>query len=249
MGTLALSPFSASADATATTLTVTGPANITTGHAATFVAVLTPAKTDGTPPVKATGTVNFTITGTDNSTVSCVTAPVLSAKGKATCKVGTGSLLASAGPYAVTASYSGDANFAASNDSISQVVSSANTHISLSFDPKPTPGAATVVTATMSGGSGALPTGIVSFVVTADYASKAAMLNCGDGKASGNFQPLASNGAAKPQAVATCDLVAGWWNLPTNANVKVTSWKVTATYDGDSNYGQVQVFKQGRAKA
>ena len=29
-----------------------------------------------------------------------------------------------------------------------------------------------------------------------------------------NFQALSSNGAAKPQAVATCNLVAGWFNVP-----------------------------------
>jgi hypothetical protein len=256
-GTLALNPFSASADGgtgTATATTVIGPTSVSTGRAVTFTASITPPKTTSAPVVKATGTVTFTVTGGNASSVACSgtsNAIALNGKAKAFCKIPSGSLLASASPYSVTAAYSGDSNFAASNDTISQAVSSATTHITLAFTPKPTSGQASVVTATLSGGSGALPGGDVSFTVYSENPTKPALINCGGGKASGNFQALSSNGATKPQAVATCNLSAGWFNVPAPSN-KVphpsSTWKVTASYDGDGNYGQAQAFKQGKSK-
>jgi hypothetical protein len=252
-GTLALNPFSASADAATTTTTVSGPATVTTGHAATFTAVVAPSKTTTTPVVKASGAVTFTVTGSDNSNVPCSNVPALGGTGKFTCKVAAGNLLASASPYTVTASYAGDggANFGPSSGTLSETVNSATTHIKITFDSKPSNGASTVVTATLSGGSGALPTGDVTFSVDSPSATKPAMVNCGDGKTSGNFQALSSNGATKPQAVATCDLVAGWLNATaTNKDPHpVSTWQVTASYDGDSNYGRVYAFKKGQIKA
>jgi hypothetical protein len=250
VGILALNPFSASADAVATTVTVGGPSSITTGRAATFTAALSPSKTTTTPAVKATGDVSFTVTGNDNSDVACTNVPVLSGTGKFTCKVAAGSLLASASPYTVTANYGGDVNFAAGSGVLVEDVSSATTHIKVTFDQKPASGVGNTFTATLSGGSGALPTGDVSFVVTSPSTSKSADLNCGGGKPSGNFQALTSNGAAKPEAVATCVLSAGWFNVTaTNKDPHpVSVWRVTATYDGDNNYGQAQSFKTGKAK-
>jgi hypothetical protein len=161
-------------------------------------------------------------------------------------------LLAADSPYSVTAAYSGDTTFGLSSDTISQTVTAATTHITLSFDPKPTAGEASVVTATLSGGSGSLPTGDVTFVIASSDPTKPVMLLCGGVKSPGaNFAALSSNGATKPEAVATCDLVAGWFNVPaatTGDPHPSATWEVSASYDGDNNYGHVLVSKKGRSK-
>jgi hypothetical protein len=239
MGTLALSPFSASADPTvATTTTVTGPASLATGHAATFVAVL-----GATPPVvKATGTITFTITGTDSSSISCVSAPVLSSKGKATCKVAAGSLLASDAPYSVTAAYSGDPTYVASSDTISQAVSAATAHVKLTVDAKPISGTASTFTATVTGGGGLLPTGNVQFTVAADGKTNCSPL------VKNNIESLSPNAASTPVAQAVCSLPAQWLKA-SKANPH-PSWTVVATYGGDDNFASGATAKMtGTAKS
>jgi len=252
MTTLALNPFSAGAvDATtATTTTVTGPATATAGHGLKFVAAVSPFKTTTAPIVKATGTVTFTIVGSDSSTVACAggnSSPALSRTGTASCKVSPATLSAAASPYAVTATYSGDDNFAGSSNEISQTVGLATTRITLSFAPKVASAAATVVTATLTGSSGLLPTGKVHFVVlpSLNNPTKASLDNC-SGKASDDFQVLSSNEAPKPKAVVTCQLSAGWFNASSTA--KTSTWAVEASYNGDRNFGQVQVTKTGTVK-
>jgi hypothetical protein len=254
VGTLALNPFSASADGAPTTTSVSAPTSLSTGHAVNFTAIVTP--TTAIPGTKPTGTVTFTITGSDNSSVACaggISNPAINGKGKAVCKISSGTLTASASPYAVTAVYSGDTTFAGSTGNLSQTVNEATTHISLSFNPKVTSGAATTVTATLSGGSGALPTGNVAFVVTSGNPTKSYDLNCGAGKVASqaDFQALSSNGATKPEAVASCSLVAGWFNVPsstTNDPHPSSSWQVTATYGGDGNYGRALSLKKGKSR-
>jgi hypothetical protein len=253
VGTLALNPFSASADGAPTSTAVSAPTSLATGHAVNFTAIVTP--TTAIPGTKPTGTVTFTITGSDSSSVACaggVSDPTVNGKGKAVCKISTGTLKASASPYSVTAVYSGDSNFAGSTGNLSQTVTAATTHIALTFSPKVTTGLATLVTATLSGGSGTLPSGVVSFAVTSPYASKPATLYCGGVKGPrANIQALSSNGATKPQSVATCNLVAGWFNVPASSTQDPhpsSIWKVTASYTGDGNYGAVQAFKGGRSK-
>jgi hypothetical protein len=232
-GILAVNPFSASAaDAPATTTTVTGPATIATGHAATFIAAVSPSKTTTPPVVKATGAVTFTITGHDASSVSCTNVPALSGKGKFTCKVAAGSLLASASPYTVTASYAGDGgtNFGPSSDTISQIVSAATAHVKLAVDSKPVSGSPSTFTATVTGGGGALPTGNVVFTVAANGST--AKTTCAS-SAKGNTVALSPSSGTPPVAQAVCSLQAGWVKTTTTTN---TAWTVVATYKGDSNF-------------
>jgi hypothetical protein len=252
MTTLALNPFSASAvDApTATTTTVTGPATATAGHAVKFVATVAPFKMPTAPFTKATGTVTFTIVGSDSSAVACAggtNARALSLRGTASCKVSAATLSAAASPYSVTAVYSGDGNFVGSSNEISQTVEQATTHITLTFAPKVASATATVVTATLTGSSGLLPTGKVHFVIlpSLNNPTKASMDNC-SGKASDDFQVLSPNAAPRPKAVVTCQLSAGWFNASSTA--KTSTWAVEASYNGDGNFGQVQVTKTGSVK-
>jgi Bacterial Ig-like domain (group 3) len=252
MTTLALNPFSASAaDATTpTTTTVTGPAKLTVGHAVTFVATIAPFKTLSAPIVKATGTVTFTIVGSNSSTVSCsgaTSSPALGHTGTASCKVAKGGLTGAGSPYTVTATYSGDGTFIGSSDSISQAVGLATTQMTVSFDPKVASGGATVVTVSLTGSSGLLPTGKVHFAIpTSNAPTKGKLDNC-NGKKHDDFQHLSANDTTPtPTAEVTCSLPAGWFNASTTA--KTSTWNVEASYDGDANFGQVQVTKTGIVK-
>jgi hypothetical protein len=254
VGTLALNPFSANADGAPTSTSVSAPATLVTGHAVNFTAVVAP--TTAIPGTKPTGTVTFTIVGSDSSSVACaggVNDPAINGKGKAVCKISSGTLGASASPYSVTAVYSGDSNFAGSTGTASQTVSEATTHIALTFSPKVTSGSATTVTATLSGGSGVLPTGDVAFDITSPTdVAKTAPLYCGGVKTkTANFPVLSSNGAPKPEAVATCSLDAGWFNVPASSTKDphpVATWQIEVNYDGDHNYGVAQTTKKGSAK-
>ncbi len=250
MTTLALNPFSASAAGATTTTTtaVKGPAKLTAGHAATFVATVAPFKTTSAPIERASGKVTFTIVGSNSSTVACSgsSSPALGHTGTASCKVAAGRLSAADAPYAVTATYSGDDNFIGSNDEISQAVALAASHLSITFDPKVTSGGATVVTVSLPGSYGLLPTGKVHFAIPASNApTKSSLDNCSSVRKD-DWQVLSSNGAKKPAAVVTCSLPAGWFNASSTA--KTSTWTVEASYDGDANFGQVQETKTGIVK-
>jgi large repetitive protein len=251
VGTLALNPFSASADGTtATTTTVGAPAKVTTGHAVTFSAAISPFKAGSGPVVKATGSVTFTIVGNDSSTVSCTggNSPDINGKGVALCKVAAASLLASASPYTVTAAYGGDTNFGASTGTLTQTVSAATSHLKLTYDAKPTSGSATTFTATVTGGNGSLPTGSVQFSVSSTPApGNVGLLKC----TGGNSQALSNDAATPPAMTATCALNAKWFKVPaaTKSDTHpVATWTVTATYSGDSNFGTSSASKSGRSK-
>ncbi len=107
-----------------TTMTVTSSrpdaTTALTGSSVTFRAQLAP--TIVPPRVHITGTVAWTVTGNDGSTITCGKTTPLRNNGRVTCKVGPGQIQASASPYTVTASYSGDANFQASSGTFSQTV-------------------------------------------------------------------------------------------------------------------------------
>jgi len=82
----------------------------------------------GSPRVIATirtGTVTFSVVGADQSVVDCAGGDQLSVNkgGRVTCHVGPHELTAAGSPYAVTAAYSGDANFQASTGGLSLTVS------------------------------------------------------------------------------------------------------------------------------
>jgi hypothetical protein len=244
--TLALTTFSASAAGEAATSTsLKAAASVTNSHAATFTASVT-ASTPGLG--KPTGTVTFTITGSDASQVPCMTsdAVTIHGKGKAACQVAAGSLSASASPYAVTAVYSGDSTYAGSSANLSEVVTTAKSHVSLTFDVKPASKQQTVFTATVTGGAGT-PTGTVTFVAAA--AGQHAKAKCSPG---GRVQPLSVNAATPPQDVATCTLKAGWLIVKkaTTADPHPSSsWTVVATYNGDANFGTSSATVSGVAKS
>jgi hypothetical protein len=245
MGTLALNPFSASADgATVTTTTVTGLNTVTTGHGVTLTAAVTPPKTSGPPVVKATGAVTFTITGNDASSVPCTNTPAVNGKGKATCVVAPGSLLAAASPYSVSAVYAGDANFGSSTGTFSVSVTPATAHVRLTVDSKPASDSPSTFTATVTGGGGTAPTGTVTFTVASN--GKGAKVLCNPG---GKKQTLAPNDATPPVATATCALAAGWMKVAGKSGSS-TSWTVVATYGGDGNFqGGASAKMSGTAKS
>jgi hypothetical protein len=245
VGTLALNPFSASAAGTTTTATtVTGPSTVTTGHGVTLTAAVSPSKVTGPPVVKATGAVTFTITGSDDSSVPCANTPAVNGKGKATCVVAPGSLLAAASPYSVSAAYAGDTNFSASTGDFSVSVTAATAHVRLTVDSKPTSDSPSTFTATVTGGGGTAPTGIVTFTVASN--GKPAKLVCSPG---GKKQTLAPNDATPPVATATCALAAGWMKVSAKSGSS-TSWTVVATYGGDGNFqGGASAKMSGTAKS
>jgi hypothetical protein len=244
---LALNPISASA--TGTTITLTQP-TVSTGHAATFTATLSPFKTPAPGATRATGPITFTITGSDSSTVSC-TSPnpaALNKKGKAVCTVGAGSLLASASPYTVTASYGGDPpNFPAASDTVSETVGRASTKITLSDGgTPPASGSGSVFTATVTGGSGSLPTGTVTFGVLATD-GKLHKDNCKP-----DAQPVSASSSTPPVAQATCTLSVGWLKVAKatkNDSNPTTTWEVTARYGGDSTFGPNSTTMRGKASS
>jgi len=231
VGTLALNPFSASAAAPSTTTTVTGPATVPTGHGATFTATISPSKTTTKPVVKATGAVSFTILDSSANPVSCSNVPVLSGSGKFTCKVAAGSLLASASPYSVEASYAGDGgtNFGPSNATVSLAVTAAAPHVRLTVDAKPTVGSASTFTATVTGGGGILPTGMVEFAVVGNKTT------CSP-TAKNNEEGLSPNSGSPPVAQAVCSLPTTW--LKSTKAIPSPHWTVVVTYLGDGNFAK-----------
>ncbi len=135
---------------TATTTTVSGNPNPSAlNQTVTFTAAVSSAS--GTP----TGTVDFTEGATNLGTGA------LNGAGQATIKVSTLAL----GSNTITATYSGDTNFATSTASTPQTVRSlsAATSTSLSVSPNPaTPGQTVTFTATVTSTAGT-PTGLVEF--------------------------------------------------------------------------------------
>ena len=217
-----------------TTLTVTGnKTTITSGQPIAFNAVVGPSKV-GTS--KISGTVVWTVTGQDGSVVPCANIPVLSSGGKSKCSISHGVLLAAASPYVASASYSGDANFDPSTGSGNVPVTPTTTHVKLSFDAFPTPGAATVVTATVvDGPASVLISGIVQFVITSQYHGSGAPPRC-----IGTQIPVANNNKVPVSAqTAVCNLPANWMVLPrmSASNPKPSCyWSISANYNGTTSF-------------
>jgi hypothetical protein len=104
----------------ATTTTVTSTAGSVAPHTAvTLTAAVAGPANQATPA----GSVTFRITGADGSSVGCqggAASPLVG--GRATCVLPAGSLRASGSSYAVTASYSGGGDFAASAGAFTETV-------------------------------------------------------------------------------------------------------------------------------
>ncbi|GAA1895492.1 hypothetical protein GCM10009716_01830 [Streptomyces sodiiphilus] len=141
--------------ASSETSLVSDPNPSVSGEVVTFTATVSAvAPGAGTP----TGTVEFTVNGT-------VLTGTLDGSGVATAST----TLTTAGPYTLTATYSGDAEFLGATDSDSLVVQQASSETSLVSDPNPSvSGEVVTFTATVSAvapGAGT-PTGTVEFVIT-----------------------------------------------------------------------------------
>lgn len=195
-----------------TTTTVTSASNPTvTGQGVMFTAVVAPSSpATGTP----TGTVTFAIAGHDGSSFACDGGdmPTLDGSDMAQCAVSAG-LLADDSPYAVTATYSGDTNFATSTGSASQDVAKATATITV------TSSSSTVVTgqpvtftaniAVNSPGVGT-PSGSVVFSVVGT-GPPATPVTCD----SGDTQPISSSSA-------TCSFSAGLQPKPLTYTISAT---------------------------
>jgi len=160
------------------------------GQSVTFTATVTP-QAAGTP----TGTVTFN----DGSTQL----------GQSSLSGGTAMLTTSAlaiGAHSITASYSGDSNYAASvSSTLNQVVSNASTSTTVTGSPNPANvGQSVAFTATVNPATSGVPTGTVSFL---------------DGS-----NPIGTSGLSNGVAtLSTSNLAAG-------------SHSITAVYSGDGNY-------------
>ena len=216
---------------------VTSPAAATVKSTSTVVTASTPAET-GAPIVftatvsrdthQPTGTVTFTIVGSDSSTPMCdggsntITLVQNATNSTAECSISppptnTG-FFADASPYAITAMYSGDSNFATSTGVLSEVISRAQTNTTVvpasnpTVTGQPVSFTATVVPTAPATG---VPTGSVNFSIT----GSAGTVPC-DGS---NSQPLDGND------MATCSVAGGLLAAD-------SPYTVNATYTGDANY-------------
>lgn len=244
---LAVVPTVAGAAGTApTSTTVTAkPLITTTGHPLTVSAAVASVEVTSNVP---TGTVTFDITGLHSGTVNCKTSNVvtISHKGKATCHVLAGQLLAQDSPYSVFVNYSGDSNFATSTGAASVTVAREATKTHLKIDSKPHNLTANSVTAnvtTRHGGS--LLTGEIVFSVSASPATAKGLRTCMNG---GDVQPIAVTGNV---GTASCELPSGWFVISkmTQQNKHPHgSWNVTASYSGDGNFVPSVGTKSGHSK-
>ena len=161
-----------------------------------------------------TGTVAFS----DNSNpITCGVNPAKLASGAAICKYTP----AGSGAHVITASYSGDANYAgaASPSSYTLNVNGATlvTSVATTADQNPAPYGATVtLTATVTGGSGT-PTGTVAFSAKVGAVTTVVCA----------VAPLSGSGGT---ATATCA-----YNPPVSGNQGLTA-TITSAYSGDPTY-------------
>jgi hypothetical protein len=157
--------------------------------------------------------------------------------------IGAAHLLAADSPYGISASYSGDGNFAGSTGSASETVTPAKTHTKLKVSPKVSNHSANVFTATVKAGSASsLLSGDVRFGVSSSPGpTNKKKLIC----AGGNLQPLAVSGNV---ATATCSLSAGWFVVPAPTKTEkhpTGGYGVTAVYVGNGSFLSSQKTKRG----
>jgi hypothetical protein len=245
LGTAAPAVAAQSQDLQATTVTVTSSRpTASTGSEVTFRAAITPNLI--APNTHITGTVTWTITGSDASTVSCGrSTTVVKNSGSVFCRVNRAVLQSAASPYTVTASYSGDANFASDVGTFSQTIGIQQPSLMIRLPVGPSNGGPSTVTATVSGGAGTpLLTGNVIFSISSNTST-----GCTNGTAvphsAAKSIALGSNGSNAN--VATCQLPAGWITVPSatpDRRHPSTRWTITATFEGNGNFQSV--FEKAR---
>jgi large repetitive protein len=195
----------------ATTTAVSAASNPTvTGQGVAFTAVVAPTSPSTGVP---TGTVTFTVTGRDGTAFPCDAGntPTLDGSDMAQCAIAAG-LLAGDSPYAVTAAYAGDPNYAASTGSLSQAVAKATTTVTVMSSASTLvngqPVTFTANIAVNPPGSGT-PTGSVVFSVVGNGSPMTAICDGGD------TQPISS-------LSATCSFSAGLQAKPLSYTVSAT---------------------------
>lgn len=235
MGATAVASAPAFADGPVpTTVTVTAnQTSILTGRSVSFNALVAPSSMGKT---KISGTVTWTVTGTNGTVVPCSSVSTFSKGGKSRCKIDKGILLAGFTPFTATASYSGDANFAASSGSGTLDVTPTSTRVKIALNATPTSGAATTVTVTVvDGPATSLLAGNVVFAINSQYHSPGVSTTC-----TGSLSPpSANNVVALSGQTAVCQLPAGWMIVP-----KVTvfnprpydGWSISAVYNGNDSF-------------
>jgi len=235
-----------SQDLQATTVTVTASKlTASTGTEVNFRAAITPNLIS--PNTHITGTVTWTITGSDASTVPCgKSTTAVKNSGVVSCRVNKAVFQAAASPYTVTASYSGDSNFASGVGTYSQTVAIKQPNMIIRLPVGPSNGGPSTVTATVSGGVGSpLLTGNVIFSISSNVAAA-----CTNGSAVPHSaaKSVALGSGGSNANVATCQLPAGWITVPASSPINKhpkTRWTITATFEGNGNF--LSVFQRARS--
>jgi hypothetical protein len=245
IGTPAFAAGQDASTATTTSVTTTKP-SIESGRPVVFHAVVAPNKSGKS---KATGTVSWSIVGQNGSSLSCAkSSSALSGGGKATCTVANGQFVSVASPYTVTATYSGDANFAGSAGSTTETVAVARTTIRIQVDSRPTSGSATTVTVTVSSGMGSPAlTGDVTFAAFSSMSVKGVKANC----TGPNTVPPGNQVQPLVGGQATCTIPAGWMVVasPTGGDKHPkTRWAIFASYGADGSFSQISKEFKGVAR-
>ena len=198
--------------------------------------------------IRISGTMTWTITGNDGSTVPCTTTVPLRSSGKAACRVGAAQLLSTNSPYAVVATYSGDANFQPSTGSVSEGVFRAEVTLRIGVSSRPVSGAATSVTVQVSSGQASpLIAGKVWFKVASSHSARGVATTClGPKPIPGRYdgQPVVGG-------IATCNLPSGWLVVPpvtAGDRHPSSKWLVTASYV-DPSFGWNSKTMSGSTKS
>lgn len=206
-----------------TTTTLVASIGHTTGSGKpiNFVAtVSSEAPATGTPK----GSVTFALSGADGSQAFCANGVAIALNhqtGAAKCQVPAGVLVATASPWTLTATYSGDVNDLGSSSTYSQDVHATDTTTHISSTPSPPSLTEPLqITASVTVPKFAvLPTGTLTFVFTTPTGGSLA-ITC---EGASNVLPLTTN-------YATC-------TLPAGVEPHGTKYDVKATYSGDANNG------------
>jgi hypothetical protein len=169
--------------------------SLPSGHPALFTAtVALAAPATGTP----SGTVTWTITGADASVVACANGTTANVNRRTLveqCRVPQGVLMSASSPYAVSATYSGDASYAGSGGTFSQIINPATTRAFVAGTRIPVfPATAESFTAAVVPSTfGGPPTGSATFAFAAlpfkvngcNLSSGTSTVNCAQGALSG----------------------------------------------------------------
>jgi hypothetical protein len=227
--------------ATTTTVTSLTP-SITTSRAVTIVAQVSPALVGTT---KISGKVSWVITGAHGKHVACTKIVRLHNSGMAKCKIVKDVLRAYQSPFRVTATFSGDANFASSSGFVFQRVIRRSTALQLVIPVRPTSGAQTVAQAIVkAGGSGSKLLGNITFVIHSGLSQPGISANCegsGSSAKANDMIPIVNS-------MATCTLPAGWFVVPAPTaghSHSQTNWSITATYGGKSSFAPSTATHRG----